>query len=608
MEQNLKQCRIILEPIILENNINTQSNAPKCQKNEEQNTKNNTTSRIKFHNISELISAKDVTYNLTEKSVTSCFVELENVKIENSIKCDKLDIVNTPQTTSKCKKSKQPQDNGIPFEPVTPKAHIEFSLELKKAINERNILTSKTKKHVFEALDEIKNKTEEARRTFKKEKAVLEIVNSEIKYVHQLEIIINFFMKPIKEHNLLKPDDYGILFSNIYTIYNVNKELLDELDKGVGNIATAFSKIAPFLKLYSVYAYEFKDSLKILQNARLLNPQFANFIENQETRPEIQNKLSALLITPIQRVPRYKLLLTNLYNLTKPSEEGFDVLSDCLHKIEEVAEHINNLVEDQEIMQRLLEFQRCLRGEPNIIIPGRKLMKEGILTKMSSKNGHSEKLYVVLMNDIIMFSKMKKDEPKVNSLKCFSIFPLNKCKIIEILDKGCLKVICQDEELILYHEQFNETKNWIKTIKETIDDHLKDRKTLRKESSARRPVKRKDLYEYHEVGLSPGRPLKKKRLDLDIENTNSMSNHKISRRRPIRSTSEKINGDTSLPCSLIVPEITVKNSISGSSQKVSDLAKDLYVFGKPADNTGFRLGKFFGGMSSTIKRFLGFRN
>lgn len=164
-------------------------------------------------------------------------------------------------------------------------------------------------------------------------------------------------------------------------------------------------------------------------------------------------------------------------------------------------------------MQRLLEFQRCLRGEPNVITPGRKLIKEGLLTKMSTKNAHSEKLYVVLMNDIIIFTKMKKDELKVNSLKCLSIFPLNKCKIIEILDKGCLKLICQDEELILYHDQFNETKNWIKAIKETIEDHLKDRKTLRKESSARRPVKRKDLHEYHEIGLSPGRPLKKRRFD-----------------------------------------------------------------------------------------------
>lgn len=38
------------------------------------------------------------------------------------------------------------------------------------------------------------------------------------------------------------------------------------------------------------------------------------------------------------------------------------------------------------------------------------------------------------------------------------------------------------------------------------------RKTLRKESSNRRAVKRKDINEYHEIGLSPGQPLKKRKI------------------------------------------------------------------------------------------------
>lgn len=259
MEQNVKQCRIVLEPIISVNNVNTEPNVTKYQRNE-----------VQQNNINGFTTAKSVTYNLSKNYGTPCFVKLENLNFQKD-DCKKTDTVSTPQITPKFKELFQPGVNtGIPVEPVTPKAHIEFSLELKKAINERNILTSKTKKHVFQALDEIKNKTEEERRRFKKERALLEIVNSEIKYVHQLEIIINFFMKPTKDRNLLKPDDYGILFSNIYTIYNLNKELLDELDKGLENIANAFSKIAPFLKLYSVYAYEFKRSLKILQVPNLI--------------------------------------------------------------------------------------------------------------------------------------------------------------------------------------------------------------------------------------------------------------------------------------------------------------------------------------------------
>lgn len=66
---------------------------------------------------------------------------------------------------------------------------------------------------------------------------------------------------------------------------------------------------------------------KISQNARVLNPQFAKFVENQESRPEVQNKLSALLIAPIQRVPRYKLLLHQLHKLTKEDEPDYNSLT-----------------------------------------------------------------------------------------------------------------------------------------------------------------------------------------------------------------------------------------------------------------------------------------
>lgn len=189
------------------------------------------------------------------------------------------------------------------------------------------------------------------------------------------------------------------------------------------------------------------------------------------------------------------------------------ILSECLEKIDGVAEHINKIVDDHENMQRLLELQRSMRsGEPNIIKPGRKLLKEGILTKMSTKQGHSEKLYTVLMNDIIMFNKLKRDELTLNSMKCLCIFPLSKCRVIEIFDKGCLRIVCQEEELILYNDQYSETKKWVNAISDSIENYLSDRKTLRKDSSSRRPAKRKDLHEYHEAGLSPGRPLKKRKL------------------------------------------------------------------------------------------------
>lgn len=184
-----------------------------------------------------------------------------------------------------------------------------------------------------------------------------------------------------------------------------------------------------------------------------------------------------------------------------------------MRKVGDAAEHINKIIKERENMQRLIELQRCLQeNDLNIITPGRHLTKEGTLMRISNnKSSYSQKTHVVLTNDIIIFCKIKKEGLKVNSLKCSGIYPLNKCRIMEILDKGSFRLICQEEEIVLYHKSFSETRDWIECIKSSIQTLLEDRKTLRKENSARRPVKRKNVNEYNEIGISPGRKLKKKR-------------------------------------------------------------------------------------------------
>lgn len=58
-------------------------------------------------------------------------------------------------------------------------------------------------------------------------------------------------------------------------------------------------------------------------------PTFAKFIDNQETRPEVQMKLSALLIAPIQRIPRYCLLLQQVLENSTTHDSDYLTLKSC---------------------------------------------------------------------------------------------------------------------------------------------------------------------------------------------------------------------------------------------------------------------------------------
>lgn len=72
-------------------------------------------------------------------------------------------------------------------------------------------------------------------------------------------------MEPLKIKNWLPQTTFNALFGNIEILYKVNGELLQELKKQNGNVGAAFNQLAPYLKLYSVYAYDYKQAFQMIQ-------------------------------------------------------------------------------------------------------------------------------------------------------------------------------------------------------------------------------------------------------------------------------------------------------------------------------------------------------
>jgi len=72
-------------------------------------------------------------------------------------------------------------------------------------------------------------------------------------------------MEPLKKKSFIPHATYMTLFGHFKTLYNVNGELLHELKHNPENIAASFLKLAPFFKLYSVYAYDYKEAIAVLQ-------------------------------------------------------------------------------------------------------------------------------------------------------------------------------------------------------------------------------------------------------------------------------------------------------------------------------------------------------
>jgi len=125
------------------------------------------------------------------------------------------------------------------------------------------------------------------------------------------------------------------------------------------------------------------------------------------------------LIKPIQRIPRYNLLLLELLKHTEPSHPDYDDLTKALAKMKEVATHINMTVKKTDNLRKLAQASTKGKGFMGLMKAHRQLIRDGFLPTVDNK-GHKEKLHFFVFNDILVFAnksdlRKQKDMTKLNS-------------------------------------------------------------------------------------------------------------------------------------------------------------------------------------------------
>lgn len=109
-----------------------------------------------------------------------------------------------------------------------------------------------------------------------------------------------------------------------------------------------------------------------------------NFLKKAREHPmHSQISLESYLLLPIQRIPRYKLLLTELVMCTPTRSDGLpDALDDALTEISSLASLMNEEKRDADSRLRLLDWQKRFTnsGRSPLVQPHRRLVMEGPLT------------------------------------------------------------------------------------------------------------------------------------------------------------------------------------------------------------------------------------
>ncbi|XP_059166523.1 rho guanine nucleotide exchange factor 39-like [Physella acuta] len=365
---------------------------------------------------------------------------------------------------------------------------------------------------------------ETARRERRRRKIVKELFDTEKTYLTHLELINKFFDFPLRFACLVPDDVHGRLFSNLEQIREVNVTLLETMEQTT--IGQAFTQLAPFLKLYSTYANNHQQALNTLHEWQIKSQEFSSFIARQEDRPEVKGlKLNALLITPVQRIPRYKMLLEELLKNTPDEHHDYQKISEAAERMADIAMHINEHIRQNENFMKMLAIQRSFDSSaPKLLAPGRIFIKEGPLKKVSRKGGKSYERMFFLFSDILLYGKPKFLDGGGKQYTCSCVLPLRHCKVETVFitnfgksdTGGVFRITCKEESLVLYSDDKKNAKEWSEEVDKAIRKVCDDRQTLRKPSSNKIPLRGRSLRRHRQQqkktdikipGKTPMRPL-----------------------------------------------------------------------------------------------------
>ena len=103
------------------------------------------------------------------------------------------------------------------------------------------------------------------------------------------------------------------------------------------------------------------------------------------------------LIGPIQRIPRYRLLLEAYLKKLPTTSSDRDDTQKALEIVSKAAEHANEAMRRIASFKKLLEVQEQVKGAVDLVSPTRMLVKEGKISKISARSSDHQERYLFLV-------------------------------------------------------------------------------------------------------------------------------------------------------------------------------------------------------------------
>ncbi|XP_036744495.2 rho guanine nucleotide exchange factor 17 [Manis pentadactyla] len=310
------------------------------------------------------------------------------------------------------------------------------------------------------------------------------LLDTEQSYVESLRTLMQGYMQPLKqpENSLLcDPSLVDEIFDQIPELLEHHEQFLEQVrhcvqtwhaQQKVGDLLVqSFSKDV-LVNIYSAYIDNFlnaKDAVRVAKEAR---PAFLKFLEQSMRENKEKQALSDLMIKPVQRIPRYELLVKDLLKHTPEDHPDHPLLLDAQRNIKQVAERINKGVRSAEEAERrarvLQEIEAHIEGMEDLQAPLRRFLRQEMVIEVKAVGGKKDRS-LFLFTDLIVCTTLKR---KSGSLRRSSMSLYTAASVIDTASKYKLlwKLPLEDADIIKGASQATNRENIQKAISRLDED------------------------------------------------------------------------------------------------------------------------------------------
>ncbi|XP_055333318.1 uncharacterized protein LOC129584915 [Paramacrobiotus metropolitanus] len=248
-----------------------------------------------------------------------------------------------------------------------------------------------------------------------------ELYDTEKTYVESLQILEKYFETLKGNEDLVEKTLAENMFYQIPAIKCHHENLLTELKRRmecwdtrqkIGDVIVHEFTKESVIDTYTAFINNWKTAKDAIKLAKITKPNFAKFLEQCAREHRGKLNLDALLIMPVQRIPRYELLIKELLKHTAEDHPDRIDLESAQNQVHELALKINAMEaevdEAERMMIRLKELEMYIDGLNDLVEPNRKFLKFDMVTMASGNMGLKKDRCLFLFSDLLVITNLKR--------------------------------------------------------------------------------------------------------------------------------------------------------------------------------------------------------